>query len=109
MKDAQIEELFNSLKIAISVNANLVIHRVTGGRFIMHGFTDTRYSQITLTINEVWDEPEESIFSIVLIHELKHIKYPKFSEKIIVAETKKQYEEISKEKFPIEDKDMEVH
>lgn len=101
MKDEQIKNLFNLLREKVGVEeAELQILRVRGKKYILDGFTDPRFRRIILTINEDFPEVSSDVFSVVIIHELKHLKHPKFSEKIIYAETVKQYERIYEKPFP---------
>lgn len=101
MKDEHVIDLFRSLKEKVDVSdVELHILRVRDKKFILDGFTDPRFRRVILTINEDFEQLPREIFSVVMLHELKHLKYPKFSEKIIHAETVKQYERIFNKSFP---------
>jgi len=101
LRNEEIKSLFASLKEKTEVlDVDLHVLRVRNKKFILDGFTDPRFKRVILTINEDFEELPSEIFSVVMLHELKHLKYPKFSEKIIHAETVKQYEKIFNKSFP---------
>ena len=101
MKDEEIRSLFASLKEKTEVlDVDFHVLRVRNKKFLLDAFTDPRFRRIILTINEDFPELSPDVFEVALIHELKHLKYPKFSEKIIHAETIKQYEKIFNKTFP---------